>query len=227
MFPFLCSGGTSGSATITKVQTATDGNSGTGSNVVTVVLGSTPTVGNLLVASVFARSNDAAVPSGWTTAKSQYNATNNDTLFILFRIVESGDSTSWAFTFTDPGLSSDVASISEWNSSTGWPANPVDATNGAGPSTVNALNTGSATSSKADNLAVAAAGVRDLWTGTETASWDNSFVADVAFTETGGTGPATIFTATKNLSDSGALDTTATWTNSSIALAAIAIFTTN
>lgn len=219
MFPFLCSGG-SAAPIYNLVQTA----SGVGSDATaTATFGSTPTVGNLMVAHYFTRATTATPPAGWTQAVQSFNATENDSVNVYYRIVQSGDGTG--YTWGD-GTDDELVRISEWSSSTGWPANPVDKTATTGRTTAtSSLSSGTtATTTQADELSIAAVGLRNIVANTP--NYTNSFTGQTLVT--GGTNTSTLFPAYKIETATGAKETTVSWSGGAeTAIGCIAVFKGN
>lgn len=204
-------------ATISNVQAPKYGTAA--SNSVTVSWTSTPTSGNLLVArAVGVAATDGGAISGWTSVDyARYGSTTGYTS--IFVKVAGGSEGSVQVTYTSATTTRLV--IEEWSNSDGWDATPTDqythddSTSGTSKSTG---TTGATTI--ADTLAVAVIG----WGGAVTGiSWSNSFTAD--FEQP--TGSLTFAGAHKILSSTGTQETTASWTTTRLAGAAIATFKGN
>jgi hypothetical protein len=80
------------------------------SGTVAFTLGSTPTVNNVLLAfcsySQYSNSRTITTPSGWTKFQDNTGSAasgNVDSMAIFYRVVQSGDGTSYSFTISDAG----------------------------------------------------------------------------------------------------------------------------
>jgi hypothetical protein len=73
-----------------------------GSGGVAVVLGSTPTVGNLMLAFISWANTSPTMPTGWTRLYDQSSGGSGvDQHTVAYRMVQSGDGTSYTFTSTE------------------------------------------------------------------------------------------------------------------------------
>jgi hypothetical protein len=115
--------------TITRVQGNSVNSSGSVSSQA-VTLPSGVTLGNLIVASVATGSNNTTFtgPSGWTQAVINQPAGASATIetSIWYLVVAAGQVGQTSFTWTLSASHSAYICISEWSSTTGWQASPVD-----------------------------------------------------------------------------------------------------
>lgn len=200
--------------TISNVQAAKYGSAA--SNAVTVSWTSTPTAGNLLIArAIGVAATDAGAITGWTQEKSAQYGASTGHVAIFSKIAATGEG-SVTVTFTSATTARLV--IEEWYNSDGWVGgDATERVNNTG-STVTSRSTGTTgNTAMPDELAVSVIG----WGGAVTGiSWSNSFTA--SFEQP--TGSLTFAGAHKVLSATGTQETTASWTTSRLAGAAIATF---
>lgn len=212
--------GAGGSPTYALVQTA----SGTaGAGVATVTLTSAPTVGNIMFAQYFSRAVTQTPPAGWTLAVNQNNPIEADNVSIYYRIVQSGDGTTYVW---GNGTDAELVTITEFSCSTGWPSNPVNATGSTARTTaVSSLSSGTTgATTQAAAVSIGAVGLRNVFANTP--SWTNSFTSQGIVG--GGVTVNTLMGAYKIESTTGTKESTVTWLGGAeTAMGAIAVFIGN
>lgn len=168
---------------LTRVQHNSMTTTGTTGSSFSATLGSGVTAGNLLVATVTLGTNlTVTPPAGWTQAGPTEVVAGSLQQQLWYLVVASGGATSWTWSWT--GSHSFGWTIDEWNSSTGWPASPVDSSAGAVHSTAStAVNCGSP---------AATAQASELWYGV--LSWANSGQTLSGVTAGWTTGDSAVFT---------------------------------
>lgn len=189
-------------------------------NSVTVSWNATPTAGNLLVArAIGAAATDGGAITGWTRVDyARYGASSG--YVAIFVKIAGGSEGGVTVTFTS--ATTTRLEIEEWSNSDGWDSTPIDQyTHADSTSSGTSKSTGTTgTTEEADELSVSVIG----WGGAVTGiSWSNSFTAD--FEQP--TGSLTFAGAHKILSATGTVETTASWTTSRLAGAAVATFKGN
>ncbi len=198
---------------IAEVQKASAG--ATAQDHVDVVLGGAPTPGNVLIGVMFTRAADAFPPTGFSTVQTVNNATEADQAIVCVREVESGDGATHRFTATAAAGESHAAGLFEFSGL----LDTVDESDQTGRTAgVTSLSAGSVTTALSNLLAVAFIAIRGTPTGP---SWNNSF-ADAFGVVTGGT--ASLIAATKIISGSGVVTTTASWTTALTVMGGIVTF---
>lgn len=205
---------------ITRVQKKT--NSASGATSTTVTLDSAPTTGNLLVAQVTYRSDRTlTAPAEWTEAVDVQAATPDVAQLdeaIWYKISE-GDETATAWTIDTTGFV--AATVREYSSDVGWPADPLDqvaSDESTGSETEHPTGTTPATTS-AVQVAAAVVGFN---VNTATASWSNDFIETVE-TQIGASS-TDHYSADKILSATGAQSSTVTTSSAGSGTGAIATF---
>ena len=189
----------------------------------TATLGSTPAVGDLLVAAIFTRSDTAPTnPSGWSTAITVTNATEVDYLVIAYKVAVVSEPTAVVFTGFAAGAERALG-IFDWFSFNGFAAAPLDKTASTGrTASATSLSSGTtATILQPDELCIAAWGIRDGVTAT---SVDSSFTQQHSFIDIHSTTNAYLIDAYRAVTATGAYATTASWTTARTAMGAIATF---
>lgn len=184
---------------------------------VTVTLGSTPVVGNLLVA---VAGSDATVfnPPGFTKAAV---GIANQACYIWYKIAGPNESTGVTFT---PSTSDTIAAaVLEYSTTSGWGPEILDgatAATGTGGTFTSGIGGRTNVTTASLELAIAIENPHS-WAGTAPASptWSNSFTNQV--TVAGTTGSTTgirvaLFVADKTLTGQQAVTTTGSWTNASV-----------
>lgn len=205
---------------ISVVQTAGVGQ--TSGTTLTTTFGGTATANNLLVAGIFHKSDTAPTnPTGFTTAISVLNATNNDTLRIAYK-VSAGTETTIQWT----GIDSDSGGGRSYEVSGLATSSVLDKTgykdfNATGVTSVQCDGTSGIGTTTSDNeFIVAMAGVR---LDVSSPSFDGSFINATADVSGGNT--ASIVAGNRIISAAGTYSTTASWTGSGAAMACMAAFT--
>lgn len=205
-------------ATIANVQASKYGSSATAS--VTVSWASTPTAGNLLIArtrNLGGSGTEKGSISGWTLVEYALYGAGNRFVSIFYKIAGSSEGD---VTYSSTASTETYLVIEEWSNSDGWDATPEDQYTNVDTtgSVVTSRSTGTTgTTTVADELAVSVLGCGSTVTGI---SWSNSFTA--SFEQP--TGALTFAGGHKTLSATGTVETTASWTTSRVAGAAIATF---
>lgn len=194
-------GGGGGPATLTRVQ-HNSANPGSTATSLTATLGSGVTSGNLLVATIVVGTNVGTVtpPAGWVQAGPTETVTSFNQTQIFYLIVGTGGATSFVFSWT--GSHSFGWTIEEWNSSTGWPASPVDVTSGT-TNTGTTVGCGSpATTAQASELWVGVlswansgltlSGITSGWTQGDTSTFSGNNTQTAFYQTRSGTGTPTL-----------------------------------
>jgi hypothetical protein len=182
---------------------------------VTTPFTNTPTEGNLLIAWAKAAGvADILAISGWTKAISVQYGTSSGFGCIFLKIAGAGESKDVVLVAT--GSSNVALTIEEW---TGLPSAVVDKTaSTANSGGVTSKSSGTTAATTADEeLAIAICALGNTITSP---SWSNSFTDEVQ----NGTGDISLIGASKILSSTGTQETTASWTTSRVAGAAIVTF---
>lgn len=140
--------------TITRTQA--NNNRAASTTSVSVTLSSGVTQGNLLVAefAISATGLTMSAPANWSQATS---TSTNQEMALYWIVVSSGLAGTTVFTFSvtsgTPNLS---LNVSEWNSTTGWPASPLDkVANNTNASSTTVSSGTTATTTQASELWVA------------------------------------------------------------------------
>lgn len=139
------------------------------SSVIAITLTTTPVVGNVLALFLnLSSSNTAwATPTGFTFIASQTNTNCN--IYAYYRVVQSGDGTSWSFTVPATGAAQgELAEFSGVDTST-----PIDA-HGSTNGTSATISTGSATPTTSGDYAFGSLvynGPTKTYSGTPTNSY--------------------------------------------------------
>jgi hypothetical protein len=204
--------------TIANVQASKYGSAV--SNAVTVSWASTPTAGNLLIArAIGVVATDGGTIAGWTRVDFARYGTTTGYVSIFVKVAGAGEG-NVTVTFTAATTARLV--IEEWSNTDGWQSTPQDQfTHANSTSSVTSKSTGTTgTTTIADELAISVIGFGGAVTGI---SWSQSFTASFAQP----TGSLLFAGAHKILSATGTVETTASWTTSRLAGAAIATFKGN
>jgi hypothetical protein len=175
----------------------------------TISLGSAPTPDNILVCTLAVRTslNEGAFPfgPGWAV-KSMFSA--GVYIYVGVKIVQLGDPATYTLITSGdidiPG--NNVASITEWNSSTGWDTGLIESDFMA--RYISSAVEGYFTSRKGDNLQIFATAVVDI--SGNTATYDYGFVSDVN-ESFGATNPVQLFVGYNANSPIGDIYPTAVW----------------
>jgi len=175
---------------------------------VTVTLDSTPTEGNLLVASHYTGAPDSSAPAGFSEAVALTHV--DDEGAIYYKVAGAGESTS--ITAGASTTKNNMLNVLEIEGP--WNATPLDQTASDGPNySVSSQTSGTtSTTSQADEFAVALITVDDV--GKTLSGWTNSFVER---SDNGGPIYKFAAVATRLLTSTGAYETTATISASSYA----------
>ena len=174
-------------AAISEVGSQRNTQGGPAATTVTFNYGATPTQGNLLVATFSYRLSGTTInstPSGWQLAKETRQSAINTAIYWKIAGASEPTQAQW-------GLSASVKSAgtaTEWSSTNGWPASPVNGTpggNGADTGTTGLSSGSTTTTGTVEKLLIAVHGCnRD----NTFSNWTNSFTcaATCNISSTGG-----------------------------------------
>lgn len=209
---------------IAQVQTATGTQAGGGATTCVITTSGAPAENNLGVICVFTRAATITNPSGWTTAVEIVNATEDDRLRIIYRVLGAGESstiTISGLTASGTGAAGTAASYSEWSGLLTASVLDQTASTGRTPATETLSSGTTGTLAQADELCIAAFAHRS---DISAISYDNSYTAlhDVLNTDVAAN--AELTAAYRIVAATTAQSTTESWTTSDTAMGAIATF---
>lgn len=196
---------------LAEVQQGTVAAAAAGTSI-SVVLGSTPTANNLLVALVHARGNNAGqitVPAGWTTDITA--SCGEDGVVGLYSKVVVADSATVTFTMTNSAqFSMTVIEVS--GNATSSVTDKTAKTDSSGVTVLTTSSGTTATTTQADEIAVA--GIACDGTVGWTNVWTNSFVQQSALNSSAGgsSSRSASSMAYRIVSATGAQESTEVWT---------------
>ena len=196
---------------------------GTSSNVteLALTLSSAPE-NDLLVSNCMTRSSTLTNPTGFTTAIEELNAGNADILRQAYKVAGASESTTPTWTNVNSGDGTAASCRRITGAATSSPLDKT-ATDGVTAAQTSQASGTTATLSQADEIAVAAAGLREDGTS---ASVDSSFVGlnDQAGTGAGGINLVNLLDAHLIVAATTAVSCTFSWTGSATTMGLIATY---